>query len=202
MGVMCSWVAVQGGVKAEILEALKLAETGEEVIPGEGASIFCCCEFPGDWLVIFSDDFDWAAEWAEDLSEFGLAVGVQCEDKAEMTSAIWAVRERVQIWRVFHDNKGSIFRLDVTGDPPAELAEIRDRLVREQEEEGGEAAGVDLVWDIPLELSKAVCGFRIYEGDEVFIELQPPDRPRPVTMAPRDDRPRPPGFWARLFGRR
>jgi hypothetical protein len=203
MGVMCSWVAIQGAAKDEILEALKLAETGAEVLPGERRALFCCREFRGEWLVIFSEDFEWATpELTAELSRFGLAMGCKYEDKVAMTSAIWAMRDGAEAWSLFHDTTKSIYRLDVAGEPPIELAAIRERYVAEQDADGGEEAGVDHIGEIPPDLSKALCGFRMYEGDDVFIELQPPGRRSSVKLEPIDQTTRATGFWARLFGRR
>ena len=204
MGVMCSWIAVQGGSKAEILAALNMAETGEEVLPGEERTLLSCCAFPSDWLVVFSEDFDWATtEQTAELSRFGLALGCQYEDQVEMTSTIWAMRDGAELWRVFHDNTGSIYRLDVTGDPPAELAALRAGAIKEQDEVGGEESGSDFLNDVPPQLSKALCGFRIYEGDDVFTELRPPGMPSSIRVTQSvDQQPRGPGLLARLFGRR
>jgi len=203
MGVMCSWIAVQSGSKADILAALNLSETGEEVLPGEERTLLSCCAFPGDWLVVFSEDFDWAtSEQTAELSRFGLALGCQYEDEVEMTSAIWAMRDGAELWRVFHDNTQSTYRLDVTGDPPAALAAIRDRYVREQDTAGGEDAGVDYIGEIAQDLSKALCGFRMYKGDDVFNELRPPGMASSVSVARAAQAPRRPGLLARLFGRR
>jgi len=203
MGAMCSWVAVQGAAKAEVLGTLELAETGEEVLPGEESSEFCCCEFPGGWFVIYSEDFDWATpELTVDLSRFGPVLGCRYENKVEMTSTAWVLRDGAEVWRVHHDNTESIYRLDVTGDPPPELAEMRERLFREQADDGGEESDTDFIADIPQELSKLVCGFRVEEGDEVFTGLQARGGRATATTRPAQPSEAKPGFLARLFGRR
>ena len=171
MGWMCSWVAVQGAAKSELLDALRLVETGEPVEPGSRSSGMSCAERPGGWLILFSEDFDWAdRDRVLELSRFGLTVGCQFEDKVEMTSVACAARNGEELWRVFHIND-PIYRLDVSGDPPGEFASIRDKLFREQEEDGGEESDADFIHDIPLEVAKAVCGYRADEDESPFIGL-------------------------------
>jgi hypothetical protein len=77
-----------------------------------------------------------------------------------MVSGLRAVRNGVAQWAVIHNAQEGRFDLDVRGMPPSELAPIRDRLMQQQVDEGGEEADVDLVFDIPVELGAALCGFR------------------------------------------
>jgi hypothetical protein len=129
-------------------------------------------ERPGGWLILFSEDFGWAdRDRVLELSRFGLTVGCQFEDKVEMTSMACAARGGEELWRVFHVND-PLYRLDVSGDPPSELAAIRDQLFREQEEDGGQESSADFVHDIPLELAKVVCGYRADEDESVFVGLR------------------------------
>jgi hypothetical protein len=167
MGWMCSWVAVKGAAKAEILEALDLEETERTVEPGGGEAAFCIGERPGGWTVVFSDDFDWGdRERVVGLSRFGQAVGCQFEDEVEMMSVACAAEAGVELWRVFHVND-PIDRLDVSGEPPAVLAEIRARLLREQQAD----EDTDHMHDAPIELAKAACGYRADEDEGEFVAL-------------------------------
>ena len=171
MGWMCSWLAVQGAVKAELLDALNLTETGRQVEPGSGAAFLSCAERPDGWLVLFSDDFDWAdRDQILEMSRFGLTVGCQFEDKVEMTSVARAARHGEELWSISHANNPKQ-RLEISGEPPGEFAAIRDRLFREQEEAGGEEAGVDFVHEIPLEVARSVCGYRADEDEMLFRGL-------------------------------
>lgn len=145
---------------------------GEQVEPGSRSAAMSCSERPGGWLILFSEDFDWAdRSRVLELSRFGLAVGCQFEDKVDMTSIACAAQSGVELWRVSHVNN-PVYRLDVTGDPPAEFATIRDGLVRAQDEDGGEDSGADFIHDVPLELAKSVCGYRADEDESVFVGLR------------------------------
>ena len=160
-------------------------------IPGAG--------FGDGWVVLFSEAFDWAdAERVLALSRFGLTVGCQFEDKVDMTSIACACRDGVELWRVSHANDPN-HRLDVTGDPPAQFAEIRDRLLRDQEEDGGEESDVDYLHDVPLDLARSVCGYRADEDRSVFVGL------RPAGTSPQPSPKPAPGMVGKLlamFGRR
>lgn len=197
MGWSSSWIAIQGRPKDDILGFLKLVETGEDVYPGSRSTDFSVKEFPGDWVVLFSESFDWAnpARTLE-LSKLGLVIACQFEDKVAMTSTARAARDGMELWRVFHDHEQSVYRLDISGEPPAGLAAIRDQHFRQQESDGGEDAGVDYVHDVPFELARTVCGYRHDEDDSLFLGLRP-DRAEYSS-----DRSSRPSLFNRLFGRR
>ena len=131
MGWSCSWVAVKGADPEEVLAALDLVETGQEALPGSRSAPMCYALRPDGWLILFSEDFDWA-ERAKvlELSRFGMTVRCQFEDKVEMTSVATCAEAGVELWRVFHVND-PLYRLDVSGEPPAVYASIRDAHIRE-----------------------------------------------------------------------
>jgi hypothetical protein len=170
MGWMCSWVAVKSAAKGDLLEALSLVETGEVVEPGSGAVRMSCGVRPDGWVVLFSEDFDWGdRRRVLGLSRFGPTVGCQFEDGVEMTSIVSGAENGVELWRVAHRNDPKQL-LEVSGEPPSELAAIRDRHFREQD--GGDASSFDFIHDVPLELAKSVCGYRADEDEEtVFVAL-------------------------------
>ncbi len=175
MGLMNSWIAVQGVAKADLFAEMGWEETGQEVDPFSGIAAFSYLEKPGGWLVIFSDDFDWASQ--EEIlafSQFGLTLGCQFEDKVEMTSIVTAARDGVELWQVSHI-ADPIFRLDVRGEPPVELAAIHEQALRDQHAAGGRDAGVDLIFEVPLDLAKAICGYRADEEESMFMALDGAD---------------------------
>jgi hypothetical protein len=194
MGWSACWIAVQAA-KADILSALDLLETGEEVVPGERRAGLSCREFEDSWTVVFSEDREWASRnLAAELSALGRVLACRFEDKVEMASEAWEVRGGIQIWRVFHDNTASALRLDVEGDPPAALAEIRARLAREQEADEKDGAGVDYMHDAPLELAKSIFGYRADDEPSPFQALQPRSGPPLDARKPRLN------LFARLLG--
>ena len=172
MGWSCSWIAVQGVAKGEVLAVLDLVETGEQVEPGSRGARMSCSERPNGWTVVFSEDFDWAnGKRVLELSRLGLVVGCQFEDKVEMASIASEAKDGVELWRVAHV-ADPIYRLDVSGEPPAEFADIRERIFREQEKVDAGKSSVDHIFDIPLDVAKAACGYRADEEEATFAALK------------------------------
>jgi hypothetical protein len=191
---MDSWVAVQEADKDEVLKALDLVETGEDVLPGERnrGSPFSYMERDDGWIVVYGNGFEWAdTDRVVSLSRLGLTLGCQFEDKVEMASVVCAAKDGVVLWRVYHDARLKGDKLEVSGNPPEVYAEIRDQMLREQAER---TSNVDYIFEVPLELAKAVCGYRTDEEPDPFHGL------RPAENEQASGRQRGRGFWGRLFG--
>jgi hypothetical protein len=194
MGWWGSWIAVRGA-KDDVLAALDQVETDVEMQPGCGRKGLRSAEIADGWTVVYDDDMDWASrERVLDLSRLGLTVACRFEDKVAMTSAAWAARDGAELWRVFHDHEGSFYRLDVEGEPPTELSAIRERLFREQDEDGGETSSTDFVHDAPFELAQAVCGYRHDEDETPFVALK-----SSKALASPEPKPRGQGLIAKLL---
>jgi hypothetical protein len=196
MGWMCSWVAVEGADKNELLKALDLVDTGEEVLPGERNrdSPFSYMERDNGWIVVFGNGFEWAdTARVVSLSRLGLTVGCQFEDKVEMTSVVCAAKDGVVLWRVYHDNGLKGDKLEVSGNPPDEFSAIREEMLRQQ---ANRTASVDYIHEVPVELAKAVCGYRTDEEPDAFHGLRPAQTQSGSGSGSQRGR----GFWARLFG--
>ncbi len=182
MGFSISWIGVRGRSKDEVLAELNMVDTG--VADTENTARFSCAELPNGWLIISSTKFDFASpKTISSVSGGGLAIGCAVEDHV-MFSGVRAYEDGRLKWSVIHDSDSGIYDLSIGGEPPAELAAIRDRLMRQQDEKGGSKAGVDFVFDIPIELAQAVCGFRHDEPPDpfpVFTELEPGLPPRGAT---------------------
>jgi len=141
-------------------------------------------------MVVFSERFDWADRPRTlDLSKLGLVVSCQFEDKVMMASVARCARAGAELWSIAHDNETSIYRLDITGEPPAEFETSRKRLFEEQAAAGGEDSSTDYIHDVPLEVAHAICGYRHDKEQAAFTVLkamrrspgQTPDR-RPSLL--------------------
>jgi hypothetical protein len=55
---------------------------------------------------------------------------------------------------------GGIDHLEVKGDPPAPFSEIKDGQCSKQLSAGGSKAGVDYIFDIPVDLAQSLTGYR------------------------------------------
>jgi hypothetical protein len=115
------------------------------------------------------------------LSSRWKCVACSVEEHVMVSSAaLWEAGEPV--WEVTHDAQDNIFHLASSGRLPEGFAATRDRVLREQEREGGQQAGVDLVFDVPLLLAKSLTGYKHDEPVE-FLPTPPPgaflDKRRP-----------------------
>ena len=59
-----------------------------------------------------------------------------------------------EVWQVVHEDASTPPGLAVSGQPPLALADIRERLASTGDD------SVSYAFDIPIELAKAVCGYR------------------------------------------
>jgi hypothetical protein len=89
-------------------------------------------------------------------------------------ASLW--RDGREVWRVAHQGDETIDNLSATGDLPPELDGIRREFERRQAEEGGGAAEVDHIFEVPLELAKTLTGFKHDEPEDgelpVYEELE------------------------------
>ena len=102
-------------------------------------------------------------------------------------SSAW--RNGQQIWDVEYNGEYEEEDVSVSGEPPPEFVAIRARLSKEHDE----LDGVNLLLDIPIELSASVCGFADPLGKTrsglTFSVLEPVRGGSPL------------GFLKGLFGR-
>jgi len=160
MGFSISWMAFNGKSKLEVLANLRLADTGESDTYYE--SMLCGAEIPGGWYLIHMNDcmhpfIDDAA--LEIYSQGCTLLGCQVEEHV-MASASFEWKDGHQVWAVVHESEQGIYDLRVTGEPPTQTSALCAEATRAQDEEGGEEAGVDMIFDAPIDLAEMVCGFR------------------------------------------
>ena len=89
-----------------------------------------------------------------------------------------------KMWSVVHDSEKAAGHLAVDGSVPAEFSQIRATQEAKQRTEDEADAGVDCIFDVPIDLAKALTGFRHDESVagsdpapfEVLVHvLAPPD---------------------------
>jgi len=191
MGLSHSWIAVRGLTREQALETLAMEVSDVETDFIDGIALF---DWPGDWLVVISDDDEDALEGR--LAELGplgeAAVACSVNEHVMHSSAMgWEAGEGV--WSV---KVGPGFVVRVVGQPPEQLDPIISETKAEQEN-----SEADLFFDIPAKLAESICGFMLGEVD--------PDAVQHVSLKSKAAEPREavaretgkPGFFARLFGR-
>ena len=185
MGLSNSWIAVRGLSQAEAIAELGL-ETGDEirhdVLPDFGIG-----QTSDGWTILvfrreraFEDRFTALSKGRSAVACF--------EEEHVMYSEARGYADGAETWRAVHDCEKGLRHIQTSGAVPGAFAEIEARLAKQQDEDDG----ADFFFDIPPELAKSVCGFRLLGEPEItFVDLIDPNAPR--------KRPR---LLARLFGAR
>lgn len=173
-----AWVAFEGRSKDEVAQALGYVDTGEAVEVDDG---LVCGELPGGWVTVVAigdraGDFS-RADTLAPLSRDGPLLSVEFSTTV-MWSTIQAYADGALTWSIEHNPEKGIDHLEVVGKPPPQYIPLRDRLLAEREAEGGQDAGVDLIFDLPALLSKALCGYQPEQADAQpdFTALSSPTR--------------------------
>ena len=154
MGFKISWIGFEGIGKERALEKLGLLETGETDEANEAP--FSGAEIPGDWFILFSNDFEFASPGRlAALSVDCRVVALQVHETVMMSVAHSYERGNC-VWGLVHDAQEGINNLSVSGSPPAAFQSVHQRLTQKQEG----AVGIDYIFDIPVETAASVCGYQ------------------------------------------
>ena len=188
MGFSISWIGVQGLDRGEILERLELVDTGEA--DEQNRARLSWAQLPDGWTIIFSNRIDYAEANLAALSMGGVAIGCDVEEHV-MYCRARGYRDGVELWSVIHDSENGIYDLTAKGDLPAVFPALQARLIAEQDQEGGQDADVDLIFDIPTETAKAVCGYKHDEVTDAAFTALRSLHPEPTKTG---------GFLKKLFG--
>lgn len=83
-----------------------------------------------------------------------------------MVSCAARWKDGIEIWCVTHDAQEGDEHLDIRGEPPTSFAAIRDRLTKQQEDEGG----ADFIFNIPVDLAKDLTGYSHEDSSEIAFD--------------------------------
>ncbi|WP_374467932.1 hypothetical protein [Phenylobacterium sp.] len=187
MGYSVAWIAVKGVTPEALMETLGLEPAGS--VRRNQAHVGALA---GGWALYVDDNIERAfGQPLERLVALGAMTLAAREEDHVMYCEARGYEGGRETWRVVRDSSEEPYmHVAVTGQPPPQFEEIRANAFAEQVAEGGEEAGVDMIFDIPLELSRSLCGYRpdLEDGPE----LTPT---RAIGQAKGG------GFFARLFGK-
>ena len=158
MGYSISWVAFHGLPKSEVLSLTRLIDTAEPDEANE--SPISGSELPGGWYVLFLNDIVHPYVSPERLREISIGctvLGCQVEEHV-MASACFLYKNGGRIWNVTHEAEKGLYNMEIEGQAPESFSITEFR--QAQDRAGGEAAGVDYMFDAPLELAHRMCGYR------------------------------------------
>lgn len=160
MGYSISWLAVETTELDQLFGRLQVSETSEPD-PVFEASL-SGVPLHGGWFLLVAQGIEYRLTDPAVLGEISRkwpCLTCVVEEHAMVSSAaLW--RGGHVVWSTGHDAEQGMFHLYATGDLPPSFRELRDRTMQEQTRAGGQEAGVDLVFDVPLLLAKELVGFK------------------------------------------
>jgi hypothetical protein len=187
VGFSVTWCAVRDGNTQKVLDQLRLSPTGEtEDVP---ESLISTVKLDTGWRIIWYNEYQCPFLRPEDLglisNDQEVLMCLVEEHVMASSSELWRGGKRK--WRISHEGEDGPKGLAAEGDLPACFASIRREMEEAQRAAGGDAAGVDYIFEIPLRVAQTLVGFKHDEvTQEQFVVLS---RPAPKK-----------GLIGRLFG--
>jgi hypothetical protein len=176
MGYSISWIAFQDKGKDDVLPLIGLIDTGEADEANE--SPVSAATLPTGWYVVFFNDYFFPTP--ERLAKFSVGcVVIACQvEEHMMASASFFYKNGCHVWTVTHESERGRYDLSVDGDLPDLFPDLRDGLLKQQDDAGGGKADVDFVFDVPVQLAAKLCGYqhdrwKFDWGEPVFSRLEP-----------------------------
>ncbi len=169
MGFSISWIGVHGMSRERILETVGLVEAPK----GHRKSKAVSWSLPNGWTFLLTQDFNYPTPGRMDaLSAEGKAIALSADDRV-MYSVVRGYENGAAVFAIEHDGgEHGPRHMATLGKLPPEWSAIRKRLGQRQTREDRGVAEVDFMFDAPLELAKAICGYRF---DEEWPKGQPPE---------------------------
>lgn len=205
---MLVWIAVQGLPPAQALASLKLEVCDDaEARDAPGWPDFInrpdlhdrifMGQLPGDWLLLFGNLDEEERDLLERLAQFGPAflgnisrIGCFAEG--------YGYADGQEAWSIDYDydNRKPADPLRIKGPLPLDMAAVIDQARADEAEGRGSHIGIDVLFEIPGKMSKAICGFNPHEGPPAGFRWSMLQR---IGGEP-EPSPKPKGWFGRLFG--
>jgi hypothetical protein len=160
MGYANSWIAFRSKTDAQAAALLGLSPSGKfEEVP---ESMFCGVRLDNGWYVVVINEYGHKFVRERSLQRVSVAADVVATSVEEhvMFSCAESWKNGKLIWRVTHESGSSRRHLEEHGSLPGQYLDIKERLLAAQQREDEGAHEVDYVFDVPLELSEAIVGFK------------------------------------------
>jgi hypothetical protein len=191
MGFSISWYAGREAGAQKLLDRLGLSPTGEtEEVP---ESLISTAKLDTGWRIIWYNEYECPFLRPEDLGVISNDQEVlMClveEHVMASSSELWDGGKRK--WGIAHLGEDGPKGLSVEGDLPECFTSIRREMEEAQRAAGGDAAGVDHIFEIPLKVAQTLVGFK---HDEVCPHMTEAQFVVLSRSAPKK------GLIARLFG--
>ena len=159
MGVSLSWLAVRDMEPDAVHKHLGLLSSRE--FDAGRKHPFLGRVLPDGWYLVIANRCDAPMVLDDRLSSMSMNARVVAASIEEHVmfcfSTCWLNGK--QEWRVQHEAEKGTTHLQISGAPPLELETIRQSALARQMCHD-DSAGVDYVFDVPLDLAKRIVGFR------------------------------------------
>jgi hypothetical protein len=170
VGYAVSWFAVREEGADRFLQKLGLRATGEtEELP---ESLISSGRLDTGWRVVWYNRYECPFLGPDDLAALSIEQDVllcQIEEHVMASSSeLWSGGKRK--WFLSHEGENGPTGLSAVGDLPETLGPIQEEMERLQLAEGGDNAGVDYIFEIPLRVAQALVGFKHDEDPVHLIE--------------------------------
>lgn len=169
MGFSVTWCAVPEANADQFLNRVGLQPTGEtEELP---ESLISVARLDTGWRVIWYGEYGCPFLRPKDLARLSVDHDVLLclieEHVMASSSELWSGGSRK--WWLSHEGEDGPRGLSVDGDPPASFAPVRDEMEKLQRDEGGDEAGVDYIFEIPLRVAQSIVGFKHDEDSDHLL---------------------------------
>lgn len=156
MGTVVGWIAVEGTPKDQVAEVLGLVAASDESKAKAGI-----CAIANGWVIVFTTDFGFPTPGRMALlSADGSAIAVSADDHT-MFSVVRGYQRGKATFAIEHDGgELGVRHIAVAGKAPAEWGRILEKANQKQDEEDKEGTEVDFLFDAPIALAEAICGYR------------------------------------------
>lgn len=194
MGFAITWFAFRASESDSLLHELGLRLTGET---DDGPdSLVATVKLRNGWQVLWYNQYQCPFVDESTLKRLSARCEIiRCrveEHVMASSSECWSSGQRV--WAVFHEGENGPKGLAVEGEPPPCFTEVRQKMEDTQAAEGGDAAEVDYIFEIPLLVAKALVGFKHDERCDLMVDPS-------FSVLSRSESPRV-GWFGRLFGKK
>jgi len=202
LGYSLSWCAVRGKDAKAVLDELGLCPTGDRELFAESPLV--AAQLSAGWYVVVADHDErfQSEELRARLSQRCEVVTCDVEEHV-MYSAASGWQNGQVLWSVQHAGSDGLDDLRTEGQPPAVFADIRARLQAELADHDRDA---DYLFDVPIELAKALVGYRHDEDlaadDEEPFEVLADAKANTAPETPTATKAANTSWFKRLFGGR
>ncbi len=160
MGFSITWCAVREEGAQKLLDQLSLSPTGEtEEFP---ESLISAARLDNGWRVIWYNEYDCPFLRPKDLAvisrEQDILICLVEEHVMASSAELWSAGKRK--WWISHEGENGPKGIETDGDLPESFAPARKAMEEKQRIEGGDNAGVDYIFEIPLLVAQSLVGFK------------------------------------------